>query len=275
MIYDAFTYFNEIDLLRVRLVEHAPFVDRFVVVEGDRTFVGHQKSDFLNVDDPRIREFRDRITLVRVSLAESPVTPWDNELLQRNAIFDSVDYASDDRLLVSDLDEIVSRHHWPDLLKSRDYTPFTSLRLTACYYNINLLTPEFQARAKLFRVGPARSTGRTLHSMRMDDPIGDVPVVGFHFSFLGDVEFVKKKLASFSHQEYNNEHYNTPEKIQAAISSGVDLFGRFGKLTWVRVNDRWPLEMLRNPLWKRYIAKPSSYFDILADRFGGRRRRLP
>ncbi|MBW2533223.1 MAG: glycosyl transferase GT17 family protein, partial [Deltaproteobacteria bacterium] len=43
MIYDCFPFFNELDLLKIRLEELRPVVDRFVLVEATRTFGGAVK----------------------------------------------------------------------------------------------------------------------------------------------------------------------------------------------------------------------------------------
>jgi beta-1,4-mannosyl-glycoprotein beta-1,4-N-acetylglucosaminyltransferase len=39
-IFDCFTFFNELDLLEIRLHELAPVVDRFVIAESPVTFTG-------------------------------------------------------------------------------------------------------------------------------------------------------------------------------------------------------------------------------------------
>ena len=43
MIYDCFTFFNEFDILEIRLHEMNPWVDRFVLVESAETFSGNPK----------------------------------------------------------------------------------------------------------------------------------------------------------------------------------------------------------------------------------------
>ena len=43
MLYDCFTFFNELDILEIRLNEMAPVVDRFVLVEARKTFQGADK----------------------------------------------------------------------------------------------------------------------------------------------------------------------------------------------------------------------------------------
>ena len=42
-IYDVFTFFNEIDLLKLRLEMLSPYVDKFVIVECVETFSGKPK----------------------------------------------------------------------------------------------------------------------------------------------------------------------------------------------------------------------------------------
>ena len=43
-VYDCFTFNNEYDVLKIRLNELSSVVDRFVVVEGTRTFSGINKK---------------------------------------------------------------------------------------------------------------------------------------------------------------------------------------------------------------------------------------
>jgi Glycosyltransferase like family/Glycosyltransferase family 17 len=43
LVIDAFTYWNEAEMLAFRLRILAPVVDKFVIVESDRTFAGHEK----------------------------------------------------------------------------------------------------------------------------------------------------------------------------------------------------------------------------------------
>ena len=43
MIFDICFYNNEIDLLRIRLNQHDKYVDKFIIIYGDRTFSGKKK----------------------------------------------------------------------------------------------------------------------------------------------------------------------------------------------------------------------------------------
>ena len=53
MIYDCFTFFNELDLLEIRLNILAEHVDRFVLVEANRTHTGITKPFFFEANRAR------------------------------------------------------------------------------------------------------------------------------------------------------------------------------------------------------------------------------
>ena len=43
-VVDCFTFYNELDLLEMRLEEMYDIVDNFVIVEATKTFVGKEKK---------------------------------------------------------------------------------------------------------------------------------------------------------------------------------------------------------------------------------------
>lgn len=54
--------------------------------------------------------------------------------------------------------------------------------------------------------------------------IGILNKGGWHFSYFGDINFIKNKLNNFSHQEYNNEKYTNNKYIMERIKNNEDLF---------------------------------------------------
>ena len=56
-IYDCFTFFNELDLLEIRLNELNDVVDYFVIVEGKKTFQNNPKPLFLLENIDRFKKF--------------------------------------------------------------------------------------------------------------------------------------------------------------------------------------------------------------------------
>ena len=110
-IYDCFTYFNEDLLLSLRLHTLDRVVDRFVVAESTHTFRGKPKP--IHFDPARFPEFRDRITHVVVDDMPTHLgDAWANEAHQRNALLRGLtDAASDDCIMISDVDEKIGRAH--------------------------------------------------------------------------------------------------------------------------------------------------------------------
>ena len=48
---------------------------------------------------------------------------------------------------------------------------------------------------------------------------------GWHFSFK-DAESIRRKIKSYSHQEYNTKEFTDIKNIEQKISKNIDLFGR-------------------------------------------------
>ena len=46
---------------------------------------------------------------------------------------------------------------------------------------------------------------------------------GWHFTWLAKPENIVLKLESYAHQEYNNDFYKDPARIQDVIDSGKDI----------------------------------------------------
>ena len=70
MIFDCFTFFNELDILEIRLNEMAPMVDRFVLVEARKTFQGADKPLYFDQNKARFTPFLDKIEHVIVDFPE-------------------------------------------------------------------------------------------------------------------------------------------------------------------------------------------------------------
>ena len=53
-----------------------------------------------------------------------------------------------------------------------------------------------------------------------------IPQAGWHLSFFGDSDFIKTKIASYTHQEFNLPMYTNVTAIEEKIKLSKDLFGR-------------------------------------------------
>ena len=112
-VYDCFTFYNEFELLELRLQALWDVVDCFVIVEANRKHNGEPKNFLLR----ELYESSSKIRCISVDLSNVPyggVGDWSIENAQRNAIaYGLEDAAPDDLILIGDADEIIA----PDVFR--------------------------------------------------------------------------------------------------------------------------------------------------------------
>jgi len=87
VVYDCFTFFNELDLLELRLHELSHVVDHFVLVEATHTHSNQPKLLYFEENKDRFREFLPKI--IHIVVDDSPQNPedrWAWDSFQRDAI---------------------------------------------------------------------------------------------------------------------------------------------------------------------------------------------
>ncbi len=65
-IYDCFTFFNELDLLEIRLEELYPYVDYFVLVEANKTFSGKEKRFYFEKNKEKFEKWLNKIIYIKI-----------------------------------------------------------------------------------------------------------------------------------------------------------------------------------------------------------------
>ena len=222
MIYDCFTFFNEFDLLKMRLKLVAPHTDRIVIVEADTGFNGKPKDFNFFTRREEFREWEEKIIYVKVEDTPSNApNEWFRETYQRNAIERALLLASpDDIIFISDVDEIPNI---PIVLNGMTNSDVYSLEYGLYYYYLNLRSTRNWSKAKVIR---RRAMCASPNEIRNMPGIPTIKSCGWHFSYLMNPEMISEKITSFSHQEYNTEEINNIDAIKNAMKNGVDLFGR-------------------------------------------------
>lgn len=134
MVYDCIPFFNELDILNLRLHVLSDCVDRFIIEESTRTFSGEPKELCFEKNKEMFAPFLSRIDYVVVSddvlcedglhvnpaaekyapeIPDQPLTHR-RDYFQKNHLMDQLkDLKEDDVILFGDLDEIPN----PDTLK--------------------------------------------------------------------------------------------------------------------------------------------------------------
>jgi hypothetical protein len=239
VIYDCVSFYNELDILELRLRELAPAVDHFVIVEAMTTHKGDRKPLYYAENAARFRAWHDKIIHVVVAdMPEGDGPPgWRRrEMWQRNAILRGLRGAKDDDMvLISDADEIPRAGLIPPVaawLADTDGGVVTfSQKLY--YYNLNTHAPDRPwpgTRAARYADVRALSPHIIRNGMGQPDPIypnyAAAPSGGWHFSYFGDAEHIRNKQTQFLHQELVTPDNTALDTIRARVAAGVDIWGR-------------------------------------------------
>jgi len=253
MIYDCFTFYNELDILEMRLEELDPVVDKFLIVEMDKTFQGSPKSVTNLEDSGRFTKYLDKIWHFNVKCPDEVTNPWEREYYQRNhirKIMHNKRPKQNDILIVSDADEIPRRSvvaKAEELLKDVDVV---SPELDAYYYGLNV-SGGHRHTNRMARWSFAQTI--TTQDLRVTGPINIVANGGWHFSYLGDAEHIANKFKAFAHSELNRPDTTNPEILKQRMEAHGDLWGDGHHYDVVEIDDTWPEAVKNNrQYWSKY-----------------------
>jgi beta-1,4-mannosyl-glycoprotein beta-1,4-N-acetylglucosaminyltransferase len=280
-IIDSFIFYNEIDLLYYRLSILDEYVDKFILVESTHTFTGHSKPLFYLENKDKFKKFNDKI--IHIVVDDMPYKhpninynlqhQWINEYYQRNCIRRGIDTlitqrvldADDDIILTSDVDEIPN----PNILINAknntlvfDRNVLNRMALDMYYYNLYYRIGEGSNwhGIKLLTFNAYKKINLTFQQMRVWEYNNHVPIIqngGWHLSYFGSIDFIIKKIESFSHQEYNNQSYLNKTQLMDKIKNGVNFLNNTS-LVYI------PIEENRNLPYKYDEYLTSFYIGTLS-----------
>lgn len=275
MVYDCFQFFNELDILKLRLHIMNPVVDRFVISEATETFSGNPKPLYYEENKEMFAEFADKIIHVVVD-DTPPGYTHDRDTFQKNAVGRGLkDCTDEDIIIFSDLDEIPNPEKIKEILQNFDRTKIYHFaqRLFYCYLNMEEVSGSLLSYAGEFpeaertrdgipgrkkwigskmcsysllkeqklQLGELRFPERKACGIRVEDG-------GWHFGYMGghgekDVKKrVAEKVRSAAHQEYNKAEVLSD--VADRIKDGKDIFGRNASFVQVEIDETFP-EYLR------------------------------
>ena len=271
MIYDCFPFFNEVDLLRFRIEMLDSFVDRFVIVEANKTQSGMYKPFYFDEVKDSFAKWMDKI--IHIKVTDAPALQykgdWSIEFFQRNCILRGLIHCNpEDLILISDVDEMPN----PDIFATLDdYTPrlinvdFSSFldRMKQKFLLLGIKPSLFfkkNTAVSLLEIMPlvlqqklsyyymnyracgnfAKWYGTILvkyKNLQMPQKLRNqrnmMPYiagnVGWHFSYLGGIEQIEKKLESIVEggilsipKEFSSQN----DYINFCLNRGEDIFNR-------------------------------------------------
>lgn len=279
MVIDCIPFFNELDILKLRLHILDPLVDRFVIEEATHTFSGLPKDLCFEKNREMFEEFLPKITYLVVDNSPKEISTHERDKFQKNALAKALTDASDaDVLILSDVDEIPNPVVLQELVKrfNPDKIYHLAQRNFYCYLNMeevsgNLLsiTGEFPGVERRMWLGTKVFAKKNipesgiidLREISPEDPRSvRVADGGWHFGYMGschetDVsKRVGTKVVAAAHQEYNTE--DVLAEVKDRLILGEDIFGRNAVFQWAVVDESYPQYLLEHKSEYDYLIMP-------------------
>lgn len=259
-IYDCFTFYNEFELLELRMTVLDKVVDYFVIVEANKTQKGIYKEFNFEKCKHAFAKWAHKIIYVKGQEAPecAGVDDWRIENYQRNCILEGLKNCQpEDLIMISDVDEIPR----PELIQEIYEKPlsYTRKRNKGLVKSIYYMIPRL-FRPNLFFKKVKDVINETAVTMEMDvyyyylncrshgviwtttvvkyknigtpqfwrnerERLPKIKNAGWHFSYLGGIKKIKEKLHSIIE---GNEQLDSDEHIEKCLAEGKDLYGRKG-----------------------------------------------
>ncbi len=242
MLIDAFTYFNEKELVELRLKYLDSVVDYFVVIESNVTFTGKKKEwNFPDILKNNLKEFSNKIQYHQLNIEPDKIKNeeswiidnikgddfWRIENFQRNYIKTVCkNFSDDDILIISDLDEIPSTKKLNFILNS-DFEKIAPIALEQHLFHLDCNYLRLESwRGSIITTMKACNEFSPQKFRRLRNRISHFTDGGWSFSSFGGYDRVKEKIESYAHSEHNNDKFKNPEHIAHCQRTGADLFHR-------------------------------------------------
>jgi beta-1,4-mannosyl-glycoprotein beta-1,4-N-acetylglucosaminyltransferase len=233
-VIDSFMFFNEFDVLKLRLSYLNDIVDHFIIVESNYTHSGKPKPYYLDEIwneipkeiqrkiirlkyEPDISKFKLPEVVIEGEVKNYDNDYWKLEREQRDLITQHLSHFSlDDFFMVSDVDEIPRKEIITSLLNNNFVENVASCEMF--YYNFKSYCPNYWPGTVFSTVSNAIKKGCDyFRSNRFS--LTPIPNAGWHFTYFGGVERIKHKLECYAHQEYNRDEYKNEQNIEDLIKS--------------------------------------------------------
>jgi len=255
MIVDSFLFFQELDLLEIRLKYLYPFVDKFIIVESCQSFTGRRKEFNFEKNIKRYDKYLKKIIYFKITDFHKSVFDFYKYLAKKNNLVskimnnhnhydkkllwwvleayhrECIHYALqkncklNDIIIISDLDEIPSINSLKKFKGNLgDQLPLRCKQYEFKYYLNSLFGDNWLG--SIF-APYSYLQNKSLNVMRMETNKLKYEINGgYHFTSIGGVKSLKKKIESWGHQEFNLKLIKN--NLLENLYYGRDAFYRYG-----------------------------------------------
>jgi hypothetical protein len=272
--YDCFTFFNELDVLEIRLQEMWDVTDYFVIAESNLSHSGKPKDYILLDNWDRFKPYADKIRRIQVDDMPETKDSWVREKFQRYSIGRGLeDMQPEDIVIVSDLDE-VPRAEAVAMIKEdpNDYDKYV-LTIPMFQYKINFMKYIERSKQRNIMLTRGRAFTNAQQEREFTFPwTKDHPDTayidhgGWHFTYFGDDKNAITKIQNFAHTETDTKDMIERHDIEWMVQNK---YGHHGpnhgeRFEIVVVDDYFPKCITDNiDVWiERNMIAPGAVFHV-------------
>lgn len=228
MIIDCFPFFNELDVLELRLHILDKVVDKFILVEASKTQSKIDKPFYFEDNKNRYKKFLDKI--IHIKIEDYPEEDgWAMENFQRNCIqrgLEKLNLNINDIIGISDVDEIWSPTIIKDLDNLLDQHKFLSVDMSYFVFYLNLMTVDKKWVGTIFSKFQNLDAYSPQSLRNIKDQVIYIKNSGWHFGYQGGKEVVYQKYLSCI-EPLNKNLLPTKEKFFEEFDNRIKDGGSF------------------------------------------------
>ncbi|OGN54644.1 MAG: hypothetical protein A2098_03915, partial [Chlamydiae bacterium GWF2_49_8] len=221
-IYDCVLFFNEPELLEIRLNELYESVDKFVIVETIENFQGKLKPLYFEENRHLFKKFEDKIIHIALKERVNTNDPWERKAFQRNQILRGLKQCrKQDIILFSDMDEIVKAKALKEiksLLVSGKYDVVGTRQKKYTYFlnRFAALSPGTVATTAAYL---KKATPQQLR--RRKGAVYQIENAGWHFAHIGGIQRVLSKIYASAYADQMDEEKKDAQFLAQEMEKGV------------------------------------------------------
>lgn len=227
-IIECCPYYNEQQMLELKVDEGSSWIDEFRIAEASHTFKFKEKGFNLQTNSHKVTHLKldgnqhfvkDFIGLKRsFPFIGKKSGAWRNEGVQRNYATEGMEPAADDIVILSDIDEIIDARHADYLVELVKKHKIITVKLHFTMFYMNLFStnwhevwpgspPDYAYRTYLMTgdyFNNLKWSSDTLRHMGESSKFVNSihcpdNFMGFHHSWLGSDDTIYNKLMSYAH----------------------------------------------------------------------------
>lgn len=257
MLIDSFLFFQELDLLEIRLEYLSPYIDKFIIVESCQTFKGEKKAYNFEINKKRFEKYLSKIIYYKIdsffedsfslisSLSRNKEELFIYNFLKKHDYYEKHKFhflldsyhrecihiplkafASDtDTIIFSDLDEVPNINFVKHLKSDKCLSRLIVANQFEFKYFLNSLSSENWLGSIAGKYYALKKESLNL-LRRNSSKLDKYNFGGYHFTSIGGEKLLKLKIENWGHQEFNIPIIK--KNINKNINYGKDVFYRFG-----------------------------------------------